>query len=269
MAGEMSNAGHRGAGGTASGSAPGSFRSPLSCAPSGRARGDEVGAPASASAGLEAERRLVQRVFAHWHEFIREACHFSSVPPEFLGALTAGESGGNAATVRFEPAVYAHLRALAAGQSAHYGGISGRLLCQELGKTLEPEGSRFEEGFLNSLFRAGETSELARRADEAVRRLASSWGLTQIMGLHLIGRQGSVPDLLEARFHYHLADQLLAEFAASYQLDLGREFAEMFRCWNTGTPVGLTADPAYVTDGLMRMEIYRSLMAPAEAQKNN
>jgi hypothetical protein len=85
------------------------------------------------------------------------------------------------------------------------------------------------------------------------------------MGFHLIGRRGTVRDLLEPRFHYRLANQLLAEFAESYQLDLSREFEELFRCWNTGRPDGRTADPAYVENGLRRMEIYRGLMMQAAA----
>ena len=140
---------------------------------------------------------------------------------------------------------------------------------QELGKILGPESGISDERVLKALFRAGERSDLARRADDALRGLASSWGLTQIMGLHLAGRRGSVRDLLDPGFHYHLANQLLAEFAASYQLDLGREFEEMFRCWNTGTPVGHTADAAYVANGLERMAIYRSLAAPPAAPKKN
>jgi hypothetical protein len=87
------------------------------------------------------------------------------------------------------------------------------------------------------------------------------------MGFHVIGRHGTVRDLLEPRFHYHLANQLLAEFAASYQLDLAREFEELFRCWNTGRPDGRTADPAYVANGLMRMEIYRALMVGQPAAR--
>jgi hypothetical protein len=105
-------------------------------------------------------------------------------------------------------------------------------------------------------------------ADEALRELASSWGFVQIMGFHVIGRRGTVHDLLEPRFHYHLANQLLAEFAESYQLDLSREFAEMFGCWNTGRPDGRTADPAYVENGLRRMEIYRTLMRDPGAARS-
>jgi hypothetical protein len=203
---------------------------------------------------------LVRRVFTRCNAFIQEACRSSSVPAEFLGALTANESGGNAAAVRFEPSVYRHLKALAMGESPRYAGIGAQALGEELAAVLHPKTSEFHERFLNSLFTAGQASELSRLADEALRELASSWGFVQIMGFHVIGGRGTVRDLLEPRFHYHLANQLLAEFAASYQLDLRREFEEMFRCWNTGRPDGRTADPAYAKNGLNRMEIYRALI---------
>ncbi len=44
---------------------------------------------------LPAERKLVRRVMDRCGDFIRQACKASSIPPEFLGALTANESGGN------------------------------------------------------------------------------------------------------------------------------------------------------------------------------
>ena len=218
-----------------------------------------AGLHSGARAGTEAEQRLVRRVFARCDGFIQEACHTSSVRPEFLGALTANESGGNAAAVRFEPSVYRHLKAVAAGERPRYGGIGAEALCEELAEVLHPKTGEFHERFLHSLFTEGQASELSRLADEALRELASSWGFVQIMGFHVIGRRGTVRNLLEPRFHYHLANQLLAEFAESYQLDLAREFEELFRCWNTGRPDGRTADPAYVENGLMRMEIYRAL----------
>ena len=92
-----------------------------------------------------------------------------------------------------------------------------------------------------------------------MRELASSWGFTQIMGYHLIGRKGTVRDLLDAAFNFRLAIELLAEFAGRYELDLAREFEEMFRCWNTGSPYGVTFDPEYARKGLVRMEIYREI----------
>ncbi|HYA64553.1 MAG TPA: hypothetical protein VED66_15220 [Candidatus Sulfotelmatobacter sp.] len=217
----------------------------------------------SAAARAEAERKLVRRVFIRCDELIQEACRTSSVRGEFLGALTANESGGDPTAVRFEPSVYRHLKALAAGERTHYGGIGAEALCQELTEVLHPKTGEFHAVFLNSLFMAGQASELSRLADEALRELASSWGFVQIMGFHVIGRNGTVRDLREPRFHYRFANQLLAEFAEGYQLDIAREFAELFRCWNTGRPDGKTADPAYVENGLRRMEIYRELIQGA------
>jgi len=241
---------------------------PEALAPPSTPRVAPAGFPQSAGAARAvAEHRLVQRVFARCHGFIQEACGSSSVRPEFLGALTAGESGGNPSAVRFEPSVYRHLKAVAAGESPRYGGIGAQALGKELAEVLYPKTGEFHEKFLNSLFMAGQASELSRLADEALRELASSWGFVQIMGFHVIGRHGTVRDLLEPRFHYHLAIQLLTEFAASYQLDLAREFEELFRCWNTGRPDGRTADPAYVENGLMRMEIYRALMVAQPAAR--
>ena len=219
-----------------------------------------AGLHSGAAARTEAEHRLVRRVFARCDGFIQEACRSSSVHAEFLGALTANESGGNPTAVRFEPSVYRHLKAVAAGESPRYGGIGAEALCKELAEVLHPKTGEFHAVFLNSLFMTGQASELSCLADEALRELASSWGFVQIMGFHVIGRRGTVRDLLEPQFHYRFANQLLAEFAQCYRLDLSREFEEMFRCWNTGRPDGRTADPAYVENGLRRMEIYSALI---------
>jgi hypothetical protein len=219
------------------------------------------GVSSGAGARAGTNLKLVRRVFTRCNEFIQEACRSSSIRPEFLGALTANESGGDIGAVRFEPSVYRHLKAVAAGESRRYGGICGQALCEEVAEILHPKSGEFHERFLNSLFLAGQSSEISRLADDVLRELASSWGFTQIMGFHVIGRQATVRDLLGPRFHYRLANQLLVEFAESYQLDLSGDFEELFSCWNTGRPDGRTADPAYVRHGLIRMQIYRELMA--------
>jgi hypothetical protein len=155
--------------------------------------------------------------------------------------------------------VYRHLRRVAGGQSAHYGGIARAKLHGEIAEMLHPKSDAYHAAFLRGDFAAAHAPGLAAAEDEALRELASSWGLTQIMGYHMVGRAGTVRDLVEPRFHFRVALELLAEFAARFQLDLGREFAEMFRCWNTGEPYGVTADPRYCEKGLRRMEIYRGI----------
>jgi len=209
-------------------------------------------------AGAAAERRLALRVYTHCHSFIEEACRMSSLPTSFLGALTASESGGDALAVRFEPGVYRHLKGLAAGQAHSYTGIDAPELNKELAAMLHPKAGGFHASFLNSPT-TSLGQELASREDEALRELASSWGYTQIMGYHLIGRRAAVSDLREPRFHYRLALELLAQFAEAFQLDLRLEFAELFSCWNTGRPDGTTFDPKYVHKGLYRMQLYHEL----------
>lgn len=208
---------------------------------------------------LLAEHRLLGRVYRRCHAFLLEACRFSSVPPEFLGALVANESGGNPRAVRFEPAVYRHLQAVATGKSPRFGGIRAADLDAELREVLCPKASAFHARYLDHAFGKAHGPELSRLEDEVLRELASSWGFTQIMGFHLLGRPGTVRDLLEPRFHFRLALELLAEFVEHYQLDVTCEFEEMFRCWNTGQPYGETFDPRYVDNGLRRLDLYRRM----------
>jgi hypothetical protein len=213
---------------------------------------------ARAEAARRREVRLLRRVWQRCHPVLADACRYSSVPPAFLGALVANESGGDANAKRFEPAVYRHLKSLAAGERSAYSGHDRASLEREIEEMLHPKSATFHAPFLHALAEA-QASDLAARQDEALRELATSWGYTQIMGYHLVGRPGTVLDLVEPRFHFRFALELLADFAERYQLDVTREFAEMFRCWNTGQPYGATTDPRYVEKGLRRMEVYRRL----------
>lgn len=235
---------------------------------SGRAA--PAGAPGAVPGGrllahVQAERRLMARVFGSCHGAILAATRSSSVPGEFLGALTANESGGRPQATRFEPAVYRHLKAVAGGQETRYGGIRREDLVEELGDKLHPKSDEFHTRHLAPPFAAENGAELAATSDESLRELATSWGYTQVMGYHVLGRSGTVRDLLEPNLHFRLAVRLLAEFAERYQLDLAREFEEMFRCWNAGQPYGATFDPGYAARGLARMEIYRQIAALNQA----
>lgn len=216
-----------------------------------------------------AEERRVARVVARCHALILEACSRSSVPPEFLGALAASESGGDARAARFEPAVYRHLKSVASGESARYGGIGAEGLGTEIEDMLHPKAGDYHARFLIAPFDANHRRELVALEDDAVRELATSWGYTQIMGYHMVGRSGTVRELLEPHFHFRLALELLAEFAADYQLDLRQEFAEMFRCWNTGQPYGKTYDPDYVENGLRRISLYRQMAAAVTTEASD
>lgn len=74
----------------------------------------EVSSAAAAASGKAVspvERRLLTLVFKRCDTMIEQAAKLSLAPPEFLGALTANESGGRRDAKRFEPAVYRHLQA--------------------------------------------------------------------------------------------------------------------------------------------------------------
>lgn len=211
-----------------------------------------------------AEQKLVERVFERCHSMICAACQSSSVPPEFLGALTANESGANDHAARFEPAVYRHLVAVVSGSEPAYGSIKAEVLLAKLGRVLHPKADDFHAYFLTPAFGSNHAAALAALPDEGLRELATSWGYTQIMGYHMVERHGEVRDLLEPAFHFRVALELLAEFAAAHQLDLTGEFAEVFCCWNTGQPYGKTYDPMYVEHGLTRMAIYKKLLVVSD-----
>lgn len=248
--------------------------------------------PEREGARARAEQKLVARVLERCHAAIDEACKLSSVPAEFLGGLTANESGGNAAAARFEPAVYGHLAEVARGERPNYGAITFPTLARELDNVLHPKACEFHAEFLTPTFTENHAAALAPLQDEALRELATSWGFTQIMGYHVIGRGGfgsqaaqgdseqeiqdsrskiqdskvsqGVRALLDPAVHFRVALELLAEFCHRFALDPRREFAEMFHCWNTGQPYGpprgpATYDPRYVENGLRRMAVYKEL----------
>ena len=216
-------------------------------------------------ARAQGEAKLLERVFYRCHAHIAEAANASSVPARFLGALTANESAGAPDAARFEPAVYRHLLAVAAGEAPAYAGIQTAEIERQIEDRLHPKAPEFHARYLTGAFAAGQGEPIAALRDEVLRELATSWGFTQIMGYHVLGRGRSVRDLVDPGRHYGLAVELLAEFARDYHLDLGREFEPMFRCWNTGQPHGKTYDPAYVENGMRRMDLYAEVAAQAES----
>jgi len=200
-----------------------------------------------------ADRALLERVYYRCHVPIEAACAASSVPPAFLAALTANESAGRPDAARFEPAVYRHLQAVAAGEVRAYAGVRASDLAAEVEDLLHPKADEFHTRYLTPPFAANHAEEIAAAQDDVRRELSTSWGFTQIMGYHVVGRGLAVPALLDPAVHFRVALELLAEFAHDYRLDLASEFEEMFRCWNTGQPYGKTFDPDYVEKGMRRM----------------
>ncbi len=223
-------------------------------------------APRPEAPGIpKGEARLIARVFKRCHGFLQAAGASSSVPIEFLGALVANESAGNRLAKRFEPLVYRHLRRVARGDEPVYGMLHPGEIVAEVETMLRPKAHLYHSHFLKQTFADRAYDELEVLRDGAIRDLATSWGYTQIMGYHMVGRRGTARDLLDPAIHFHVALELLAEFADEYQLDVRCEFEELFRCWNTGRPYGATTDPDYVERGKMRMGLYRNYAASRSA----
>jgi hypothetical protein len=188
------------------------------------------------------DAELMAEIRTEWGALIAQVCHTSSVPPAFLAALVAGESGGDPNAKRFEPSVLASLWEVLLGRKASFGSI-GR--AQLLTYVIPSETTSVD----NSL--------------QLIDGLASSWGLTQIMGYNFIAL-GVAPLSLVAwakdpENSLQRSISLFAAFAHEFDLDLAEEPAELFRCWNTGRPNGETTDPRYVDNGLARMKLYSDL----------
>ena len=215
---------------------------------------------AGAEVALPAEYRLLARVSARCESVMREACRQSSVPVEFLAALTANESGGNALAARFEPAVYTRLQSLFSAKRKAWGGMRTADLHLELREMFRTRGTARHAFPIARLLASDRAASLAALPDACLRDLATSWGPTQIMGYQMVNRRGTVRDLLDLPAHYRIALELLSEFADRFQIDVSHEFEPLFRCWNTGQPDGRTVDPAYVEIGLRRIELYRQML---------
>jgi hypothetical protein len=193
------------------------------------------------------DAELMAEIRTRWGALIAQVCHTSSVPPAFLAALIAGESGGDPNAKRFEPGVLASLWQVLLGRKTNFGRV-GRVQLRAYAQT-------------GSLVIPCPLDYSLQRLDG----LASSWGLTQIMGYNaLVGTfpQGVVEQaevLADPGVNLCHSIIMLAAFAHEFELDLAKHFVDMFRCWNTGTPIGQTTDPRYVDNGLARMKLYSDL----------
>ena len=199
--------------------------------------------------------QLMSEIRDQWSGEIYRACQASSVPPAFLAALVANESGGKKDAKRFEPNVLADLWQVLLGRKGTYGSIiRADLYLYALPEAL-PQLSRSDPA-IDAIFSA---------AFQRIDGLATSWGLTQVMGYHVIERLSTLQraeDLTDPSNCLPYSVRLLANFAIEFGLSLASDFQQMFACWNTGKPNGKTADPDYVSRGLARMRLYSQLPPP-------
>ena len=173
------------------------------------------------------DQQLMAQIEERWGSVIAKVCAKSSVPGEFVAALIANETGGDPTKTRFEEGVYRHLLDVQQDRAIRYGAITKRCLID--------------------------------LDDEALRLLATSRGLTQVMSYNAVFQHVDPSTLTDAELCLTLTLHLLANGAECYWLDETKEFEQMFRVWNTGRPDGETYDPNYVSRGLARMRLYSEI----------
>lgn len=200
----------------------------------------------------------MERIYRDWHALLAAECAASSVPESFLAGVIANESAGKSDSKRFEPAVFTHLKDVVLGTRAAYtpAGIKRPLARADLVAYCDPGVAEERGSFAASL--------------ECLHHLATSWGLTQIMGWHLVEFQSGLgmTYLGTAKGNVNFALRLLAWFAEHYGLDVGKDFGDLYDCWNTGDPMRgrvSTFDPNYVPNGLKRQALYDGIALAASA----
>lgn len=94
--------------------------------------------------------------------------------------------------------------------------------------------------------------------EDKVKNNATSWGLTQIMGINY---SDDPVQLLVPSKNIFWCCTLLTQFTHRWGLSLQDPefYTKLFDCWNTGRPDGKTYDPDYAANGAVRMTIYKSL----------
>jgi hypothetical protein len=213
---------------------------------------------------METELELMSRIKREWGERIKAACTITPPRPSpdanFLAALVSLESNGWRYAQRFEPRVWKHLHDVAGGVTKSYGGVSLSGIeseQREIAKT-----SDYHRLHLDTDWAQLHGSILADGGDASIRQMATSFGLTQLMGYHTIDWPEIAPlDLLDGEINLKYGVKLLCWFIDRYHLELPRQSAELFRAWNTGSvdPSHATFDPGYIPNGLRRMGVYAGL----------
>lgn len=176
-----------------------------------------------------------RQIFERFGDLIAAAVSGSVVPDDFLAGLIGVEAGvGRDGQIkpeakRFEKHVFAALELVRGGGRKRYGTIT--------------------------------TARLRPLTDSALRNLASSWGLTQIMGWHVMAElePATIAELRAPETHLPLAVKLLEAAAGEYLR--ANDFASVLRIWNTGRANGTTHDPNYVANSRAVAAAYREIAA--------
>ncbi len=174
-------------------------------------------------------QRLAKKIFTNLESEIVAACEGTNVPTAFLAGLVSVEDASlDPSATRFEPGIFSKLQRVRDGSLSQFNGIT--------------------------------QSDIANASDAALRNLATSFGLTQIMGFHVIAtfnNEITIADLRDPDQQLDLGVRFIETEAGSH-LD-NQEFDKVLRIHNTGKPNGVTFDPDYVPNALGVMSEYETL----------
>lgn len=174
-------------------------------------------------------KNLAQRILTNVGPKITDACEDTRVPTAFLAGLISVENAPlNANASRFESHIFKKLKRVRDGQLSQFNRIK--------------------------------RSDLSGATDAALKNLATSFGLTQIMGFHVIAtfkNEITLNDLRDPEKHLNFGVQFI-ENEAGPHLGTGA-FEKVLRIHNTGRPNGTTHDPNYVANALGVMRAYETL----------
>jgi hypothetical protein len=224
------------------------------------------------------DAELMAKLRSDWGAEIERACHLSLIPPALVAALIANESGGDTHAKRFEAGVLAALWEVLLGRAANFGSL-GR------GDLLAYVGPQSIAAAPGAPAPRNPGPYAAAITLQRIDGLATSWGLTQVMGFHAVQPLGIASGAyVDAGPWLAVPDNglrktvvLLEDFAREWKIDLAAladsasvislgtitplsaAVAALFDCWNTGKANGRTADPQYIPRGLARMQLYRDL----------
>lgn len=187
----------------------------------------------------------MKTIRAKFHADIQAAAAQDVIPAEFYAALIANESGGDPTKKRFEKTVLAGMWEVLLGRAAAFGSLGRTDLWDYIIYNQEYPGMPTYVNLFGALWQLD--------------TLATSWGLTQIMGYESIALGVPLLQLQMTSTGLNLTRRMLQEFAMRFKLDASKDFSPLFACWNTGRPNGKTADPDYEVNGLSRMAIFRDL----------
>jgi hypothetical protein len=196
------------------------------------------------------EQDLMQKIKNLYGETIAKISTASKVPESFTAALIANESGGDPRVKRFESGVLVSIFQVLMGRKAAYGTIGRTDLVQFVsGQSVQP---------------ASVPASLPTDTYQRLDSLANSWGLTQILGYHVLEDASPTRQpiaLQDPTISITFTNWMLVDFANRFHLDVTKDFEGLFRCWNTGRSTGQTFDPQYVAEGFSRKAIYEALTA--------